>query len=85
MLYIYMCVMDIMNVLRTGMSMSISRIHIWLCYICITYNSIKIVNLITMTIYGNTGRPSSVAVYRAQVFGGFSGHGNSIHNINSSS
>ena len=29
--YIYMCVMDIMNVLRTGMNMSISRIHIWLC------------------------------------------------------
>ena len=26
-----MCVIDIMNVLRTGMSMSISRIHIWLC------------------------------------------------------
>ena len=24
---IYMCVMDIMNVLRTGMNMSISRIH----------------------------------------------------------
>ena len=23
--------MDIMNVLRTGMKMSISRIHIWLC------------------------------------------------------
>ena len=28
---IYMCVMDIMNVLRTGMNVSISRIHIWLC------------------------------------------------------
>ena len=28
-----MCVMDIMNVLRTGMNMSISRIHVWLCYI----------------------------------------------------
>ena len=27
-----MYVMDIMNVLRTGMNMSISRIHIWLCY-----------------------------------------------------
>ena len=26
-----MCVMDIMNVLRTGINMSISRIHIWLC------------------------------------------------------
>ena len=26
-----MCVMNIMNVLRTGMSMSISHIHIWLC------------------------------------------------------
>ena len=26
-----MCVMDIMNVLRTGMNMSISCIHIWLC------------------------------------------------------
>ena len=25
-----MCVMDIMNVLRTGMGMSISHIHIWL-------------------------------------------------------
>ena len=32
---IYMCVMDIMNVLRTGMNMSISRIHIWLCYKCV--------------------------------------------------
>ncbi len=28
---IYMCVMDIMNVLRTGMNMSISHIHVWLC------------------------------------------------------
>ena len=28
---IYMCVMDIMDVLRTGMNMSISCIHIWLC------------------------------------------------------
>ena len=27
-----MCVMHIMNVLRTGMNMSISRIHVWLCY-----------------------------------------------------
>ncbi len=27
MLSTYMCVMDIMNVLRTGMNMSISRIH----------------------------------------------------------
>ena len=27
-----MCVMDIMNILRTGMNMSNSRIHIWLCY-----------------------------------------------------
>ena len=27
--------MDIMNILRTGMNMSISRIHIWLCYILI--------------------------------------------------
>ena len=27
-----MCVMDIMNVLRTGMNMFISRIHVWLCY-----------------------------------------------------
>ena len=26
-----MCVMDIMNVLRTGMNMSISHIHVWLC------------------------------------------------------
>ena len=26
-----MCVMDIMNVLRTGMNVSISRIHIWVC------------------------------------------------------
>ena len=29
--YIYVCVMDIMNVLRTGMNMSISHFHIWLC------------------------------------------------------
>ena len=28
---LYMCVMDILNVLRTGMNMSISRIHVWLC------------------------------------------------------
>ena len=28
---IYICVMDIMNVLRTGMNMYILRIHIWLC------------------------------------------------------
>ena len=28
-----MCVMDIMNVLRTGMNMFISRIHVWQCYI----------------------------------------------------
>ena len=27
-IYIYMCVMDIMNILRTGMNMFISRIHI---------------------------------------------------------
>ena len=27
-----MCVMDIMNVLRTGMNMYISHIHVWLCY-----------------------------------------------------
>ena len=26
-----MCVMDIMNVLRTGMNMCISHIHVWLC------------------------------------------------------
>ena len=32
---LYMCVMDIMNVLRTGMDMSISRMRIWLCYICL--------------------------------------------------
>ena len=30
-IYIYMCVMNIMNVLRTGMNMSISHIHVWLC------------------------------------------------------
>ena len=28
---LYMCVMDIMNVLRTCMNTSISHIHIWLC------------------------------------------------------
>ena len=33
MFYVYMCVVDIMNVLRTGMNMYISRIHVWLCYI----------------------------------------------------
>ena len=27
-----MCVMDIMNVLCTGMNMSVSLIHVWLCY-----------------------------------------------------
>ena len=36
---INMCVMDIMNVLRTGMNMSILRIHIWLSKILI--NSIS--------------------------------------------
>ena len=30
-LYIYVIVMNIMNVLSTGMNMSISHIHIWLC------------------------------------------------------
>ena len=29
---LYMCVMDIMNVLRTGMNISISRIHVRLCH-----------------------------------------------------
>ena len=29
--YLYMCFMDIMNVLSTDINMSISRIHIWLC------------------------------------------------------
>ena len=29
---LYMCVRDIMNVLRTGMNMYISHIHVWLCY-----------------------------------------------------
>ena len=29
--YIYMCDMNIMNVLRTGMNMYISHIHVWLC------------------------------------------------------
>ena len=33
MFYVYMSVMDIMDVLRTGMNMYISRIHVWLCYI----------------------------------------------------
>ena len=28
-----MCVMDIMKVLCTGINMSISRIHVWVCYI----------------------------------------------------
>ena len=28
---IYKCVMDIMNVLRSSMNMSISHIHVWLC------------------------------------------------------
>ena len=32
-----MYVGDIMNVLRTGMNMSISRIHIWLCNIFIIF------------------------------------------------
>ena len=26
-----MCIMDIMNVLQTGMNMFISHIHVWLC------------------------------------------------------
>ena len=33
-----MCVMDIMNVLRTGMNMYISRIYVWLCNIKINKN-----------------------------------------------
>ena len=36
-----MNVMDIMNVLRTDMNMSISHIRIWLCYIYIS--SVRIV------------------------------------------
>ena len=32
--------MDIMNVLRTGMNMSISHIHIWLCNTCM-YVSVR--------------------------------------------
>ena len=32
-----MCVMDIMNVLRTGINMSISCIHIWLYNSCCMY------------------------------------------------
>ena len=31
MFYVYVIYTNIMNVLRTGMNMSISRIHIWLC------------------------------------------------------
>ena len=38
--YRYTCIMDITNILCTGMNMSISRIHIlievWVCYNCIT-------------------------------------------------
>ena len=34
MFYIYVIYRNIMNVLRTGMNMSISLIHIWLCYNC---------------------------------------------------
>ena len=34
-----MCVMDIMNVLHTGMNMSNSHIHVWLCNI---YNKAKV-------------------------------------------
>ena len=30
--FLYYLYMDIMKVLRTGMNMSISRIHVWLCY-----------------------------------------------------
>ena len=32
MFYVYVIYTNIMNVLHTGMNMSISRIHIWLCY-----------------------------------------------------
>ena len=31
MFYVYVIYTNIMNVLRTGMNMSISRIHVWLC------------------------------------------------------
>ena len=33
-----MCVMDIMNVLLTGMKMYISHIHVWLFYVNLKYN-----------------------------------------------
>ena len=42
---LYMCVMDIMNVLRTGMDMSILRIHIWLCYKVNTTQLLKALKL----------------------------------------
>ena len=35
-----MCVMDIMNVLRTGMNISISHIHVWLCDISTSIDAI---------------------------------------------
>ena len=31
--------MDIMNVLQTGMNVSISHIHVWLCYSWMQYNN----------------------------------------------
>ena len=37
MFYVYVIYTNIMNVLRTGMNMSISRIHIWLCYSSLLY------------------------------------------------
>ena len=46
-----MCVMDIMNVLRTGMGMSISRIHVWVCCIDKKY---KKANSFILDLYCNT-------------------------------
>ena len=42
MFYLYVIYMKFMNILRTGMNISISRIHIWLCY---TLNGGRMVDL----------------------------------------
>ena len=47
--------MDIMNVLRTGMNMSISRIHIWLCNSCTHKVSVlKLSVLLQQNVYKRT-------------------------------
>ena len=49
-----MCVMDIMNVLHTGMNMSLSHIHVWVC------NSYKLATIVE----GDPKAPFAIATTR---------------------